>query len=127
MHSMRMIHRDLKPSNVLIDDHDFVSICDFGDVGSYGSDLSNLSNKTKTALKGTEAFMSPEVYLDDYYDYKTDMWNFGMVLYMLCTLKYPFVGEHPVRRLLNANIDREPLESYEPGLIDIIEKCIQVD
>ena len=86
MHSMRMIHRDLKPSNVLIDDHDFVSICDFGDVGSYGSDLSNLSNKTKTALKGTEAFMSPEVYLDDYYDYKTDMWNFGMVLYMLCTL-----------------------------------------
>ena len=60
----RIIHRDLKPSNILLDVNDFVSICDFGEVKVYGSNLSNLSHVTKTANKGTEAYWSPEAYLD---------------------------------------------------------------
>jgi serine/threonine protein kinase len=30
LHQVNVIHRDLKPANILIDNHCFIKICDFG-------------------------------------------------------------------------------------------------
>ena len=95
----RIIHRDLKPANILLDSDDFVSICDFGEVKAYGSDLNDLSPITKTANKGTEAYWSPEAYLDKQFDYKNDIWAMGICMYELVTQQYPFTGKTERRRL----------------------------
>ena len=49
----------------------------------------------KTSL-GTPYFLSPEICSGNKYNFKTDMWMLGCVLYELCCLKKPFEGESTV-------------------------------
>lgn len=39
---------------------------------------------------GTPYYASPEVWLDKPYDYKSDIWSLGCVLYEMCTHQPPF-------------------------------------
>jgi NIMA (never in mitosis gene a)-related kinase 1/4/5 len=41
---------------------------------------------------GTPYYMSPEIWRNRPYDYKSDMWSVGCVLYELCALHPPFRG-----------------------------------
>ncbi len=43
--------------------------------------------KTQT---GTPYYASPEVWREDHYDTKTDIWSLGCVVYELCMLQPPF-------------------------------------
>lgn len=54
-HSHRVVHRDIKPENILIDDHGFIKIADFG--------LSNLmaDGKFLKTSCGTPNYVAPEV------------------------------------------------------------------
>ena len=47
-------------------------------------------NYTQT---GTPYYASPEVWRDEPYDNKSDVWSLGCVLYEMITLKPPFVAE----------------------------------
>ena len=47
----------------------------------------------KTSL-GTPYFLSPEICSGEKYNFKTDIWMIGCVLYELATLKKPFEGEN---------------------------------
>jgi len=47
----------------------------------------------KTSL-GTPYFLSPEICSGEKYNFKTDIWMMGCVLYELTTLKKPFEGEN---------------------------------
>jgi NIMA (never in mitosis gene a)-related kinase len=49
-------------------------------------DLKGL-NYTQT---GTPYYASPEVWKDEPYDNKSDMWSLGCVIYEMCALKLPF-------------------------------------
>jgi NIMA (never in mitosis gene a)-related kinase 1/4/5 len=42
---------------------------------------------------GTPYYASPEVWKDEPYDEKSDIWSLGCVLYELITLKPPFRAE----------------------------------
>ncbi len=42
---------------------------------------------------GTPYFLSPEICAGEKYNFKTDLWMLGCVLYELSTLKKPFEGE----------------------------------
>jgi len=112
LHNSRIIHRDLKPSNILLrkstkqdkhkktpqDAYDVV-ICDFGSSICLTKDLKYCHTKI-----GTPYFMSPEQYNSNRYDYKTDVWSLGCVLYELITLEKPFTAPNIV--MLNYKISR---------------------
>ena len=100
LHSNNIIHRDLKPANILITKTGDIKICDFG----ISKQLIH-KNGAKTLI-GTPYCMSPEVINNQNYDYKTDIWGIGCIIYYLVYNKYPFDGKnlHELKHnILNKN------------------------
>jgi NIMA (never in mitosis gene a)-related kinase len=84
IHSKNIIHRDLKPQNIFLNKDNHIKIGDFG----ISKQLIN-KNKASTTI-GSENYLSPEIIKEQSYDYKSDIWNLGIILYELTQLKHPF-------------------------------------
>jgi len=86
LHELQIMHRDLKSANVFL----------FKDSTAKLGDL-NVSKVAKKGLNYTQTggpyYASPEVWRDQPYDVKSDMWSLGCVLYEMITLKPPFRAE----------------------------------
>ena len=105
-HEAGITHRDFKPTNVLIRDDGRVKVIDFGLsralVGEGGSEENGDVGLTRTgALLGTPAYMSPEQFLGEPVDARTDVFAFAVVLYEALTGQRPFEGDD-VQSLANA-------------------------
>jgi hypothetical protein len=75
VHSQGFIHRDLKPSNILINERGEALIADFG------TSRSEYDNGTLTCDAGTVNYAAPEMYKENPYTNKVDVFSFGVVLY----------------------------------------------
>ena len=84
LHIRKIIHRDLKTANIFIT-KDLKNV-KIGDM-NVSKIIKNNFAYTQT---GTPYYASPEVWRDDPYNIKTDIWSLGCVLYELCMLKPPF-------------------------------------
>ena len=81
MHSRRILHRDLKPANVFLTLDGTVKVGDLG----LGRMMSEHTFEAHSKV-GTPLYMSPEVLRGDGYDWKSDVWSLGCVLYELAVL-----------------------------------------
>jgi NIMA (never in mitosis gene a)-related kinase len=43
---------------------------------------------------GTPYYLSPEIVQSNTYDFKTDIWSIGVLLYEMCALRPPFNGQN---------------------------------
>ena len=95
MDEKNIIHRDIKTQNIFMTKIGLVRNINIqiklGDFG-ISKTLENTSDFTKSFL-GTPYFLSPEICKGSIYNYKSDIWMLGCVLYELCTFKKPFSGE----------------------------------
>ena len=85
MHDKRIMHRDLKPANIFLTLDGTVKIGDFG----LSRELSEHTCLAHSKV-GTPLYMSPEVLRGDGYDFKSDVWSVGCLLYEMSMLKSPF-------------------------------------
>ena len=83
LHDMKICHRDIKSANIFFNSKGEIKLGDF--------------NVSKVATKGmlhtqtgTPYYASPEVWKDRPYDYKSDIWSLGCVLYEMIMLRPPF-------------------------------------
>ena len=84
MHDLNIMHRDLKSANVFLNSDETVKL---GDMNVSKVASKEGLNFTQT---GTPYYASPEVWKDEPYDIKSDIWSLGCVLYEMITLKPPF-------------------------------------
>lgn len=79
------IHRDIKPENILINSFGKVKLSDFG----ISRELEKTQSLCQTFI-GTMTYMSPERMQGLEYNYSSDLWSLGLILYELSTGKYPY-------------------------------------
>jgi NIMA (never in mitosis gene a)-related kinase len=86
LHEATIFHRDLKSANVFLNKDGKTLLGDM-----------NVSKVAKKGLlytqTGTPYYASPEVWRDQPYDSKSDIWSLGCVLYESVTLRPPFRAE----------------------------------
>ncbi|XP_005184555.1 serine/threonine-protein kinase nekl-2 [Musca domestica] len=84
LHVRHVIHRDLKPANLLVDANHNLKIADFG------ISLVHASKVHNPAALGTPYYTPPEVLRGERFDYKSDIWSLGCILYEMCMGHGPF-------------------------------------
>jgi ABC-type amino acid transport substrate-binding protein/predicted Ser/Thr protein kinase len=88
-HAAGLIHRDVKPSNILITDHDFVYLIDFGLARTAGE----AGLTTAGSTLGTMAYMAPERFEGKPVDPTSDIYALTCVLYECLTGARPYPAQ----------------------------------
>lgn len=106
LHSKQILHRDLKTQNIFLTKANLIKI---GDLGIAKVLDTNTLNETLPAstLIGTPYYMSPEIFQNIPYSYKSDMWSFGCCIYELLTLRHAFHAKD-MNSLVYAVMKKDP-------------------
>ena len=86
-HERGVVHRDIKPANVMLTGAGQAKIADFGIARIDSSSMTQAGT-----LLGTPAYMSPEQFMGQVVDARTDIYSSGVLLYQMLTGDRPFEG-----------------------------------
>ena len=85
---------------------------------------------TKT---GTVAFSAPEIFLQQYYDEKVDVWSAGTVLYMMLCGQQPFFHDNHARVVHKITTEEPNMEAggcfkdVSPDALELLLKMLTKD
>ena len=86
-HNYGVVHRDIKPANIIIRPNGQVKVADFGIARIESSQYTQAGS-----VLGTPAYMSPEQFMGQTVDRRSDIFSAGVVLYEFLTGERPFSG-----------------------------------
>ncbi|EYF08922.1 serine/threonine-protein kinase [Chondromyces apiculatus] len=94
---LQLVHRDVSPQNVMVTTDGRVKIVDFGVAKSR-----RRAQITRVGvIKGKTGYFSPEQIAGHEIDRRSDIFSFGIMLYVLCTDHHPFRGRSAIETVQN--------------------------
>ena len=123
LHQSHIIHRDLKSANIFLTKNGCVKI------GDLNVSKILFEMKTTSTQTGTPYFASPEIWNDQPYDYKCDIWSVGCIIYEMASLNVPFRGtsmQNLYQNVLRGIYERIPMR-YSDDLRKIIKLILVVN
>lgn len=125
LHKNKIIHRDIKAANILLTEEGNVQLCDFGVAG-----VTSMNNLKRNSFVGTPYWMAPEVIREGaLYDFKADIWSFGITMYEIATGNPPLANQDPMRAIILIPRSKPPqLEgSFSAAIKEFVEQCVNED
>ncbi|MDB5096243.1 MAG: Serine/threonine protein kinase [Cyanobacteria bacterium RYN_339] len=115
LHSQGYVHGDLKPENIRLGE-----VSKLMDLG-----LLSRSGRAVEAIRGSLAYMAPEMIRQGALDGRTDLYSLGAVLYHVLAGKPPFPGDQPLA-VLRAHLDQRPapLRELRPDVSPALETAV---
>eukprot|EP01012_Entosiphon_sulcatum_P004614 TRINITY_DN11868_c0_g2_i4.p1 TRINITY_DN11868_c0_g2~~TRINITY_DN11868_c0_g2_i4.p1 ORF type:complete len:503 (+),score=115.34 TRINITY_DN11868_c0_g2_i4:86-1594(+) len=118
--SINILHRDIKPANILITADDRLKLADFG--------ISKRLVETMHArtVVGTPYYFAPEICSDEPYDFASDVWAMGCVIYELAALRRAFEGGNLLAIVHNISSGKYPPlpPQYSPALNNMVRRML---
>jgi len=127
MHQHRIMHRDIKPANVLVGANGALKLGDLG----LGRQLSEQTMEAFSKV-GTPYYVSPEVVRGAGYDWKSDVWSLGCLLYELACLRSPFEMEGAnlydvFQKISKGDYQPLPADMFSAPLRSLVVRMLSVD
>ena len=124
LHGQNIVHRDLKPDNIGFNEEGVLKLFDFGLA------TKQEPNRYLRGVAGTQIYMAPEMALRESYNRSVDIYSFGLLLWVICSLEDVFKGygikTHTVRVVQGGQ--RPNLYMWWPGpLKALMKKCWSQD
>ncbi len=108
-HSHGVVHRDMKPANLIVLADGKVKVADFGIARIEKSELTQVGT-----VMGTPSYMSPEQFMGQTVDSRTDIFSCGVILYQFLTGEKPFTGN--TTTIMYKVLNEEPLA---PSMLNV--------
>uniref|UniRef100_A0A8D2H9Q5 non-specific serine/threonine protein kinase n=1 Tax=Urocitellus parryii TaxID=9999 RepID=A0A8D2H9Q5_UROPR len=121
LHEKHILHRDLKTQNVFLTRTNIIKVGDLG----IARVLENHCDMASTLI-GTPYYMSPELFSNRPYNYKSDVWALGCCVYEMATLKHAFNAKDMnslVYRIIEGKLPPMP-RVYSPELAELIRTML---
>ncbi|XP_026580633.1 serine/threonine-protein kinase Nek4 isoform X7 [Pseudonaja textilis] len=121
LHEKHILHRDLKTQNVFLTRSNIIKVGDLG----IARVLDNQHDMASTLI-GTPYYMSPELFSNKPYNYKSDVWALGCCAYEMATLKHAFNAKDMnslVYRIIEGKLPPMP-KDYSTQLKELIRTML---
>jgi Tol biopolymer transport system component len=133
-HDRGIVHRDVKPDNLFITNDDRVKILDFGIAkltrpGDEAGAHTGVPTETGAGMViGTAGYMSPEQVRGEPVDARSDIFNFGIVLYEMLSGR-PSFARGTAAETMAAILKEDPaapLPKHVPPAVErIVTRCLE--
>uniref|UniRef100_A0A8C1RPW6 non-specific serine/threonine protein kinase n=1 Tax=Cyprinus carpio TaxID=7962 RepID=A0A8C1RPW6_CYPCA len=126
IHKAGVLHRDIKTLNIFLTKTNLIKLGDYG----LAKKLDSESSMAETCV-GTPYYMSPELCQGVKYNFKSDIWAMGCVLFELLTLTRTFDATNPLNlcvKIVQGNWTMEiNSDVYTSDLIKLVYECLDQD
>ena len=134
IHKNNIIHRDIKPANLFITDNKTIKIGDFG-VSAIRKENQNhiKSQLSKEKLSiGTPLYMSPEIFNNQEYGSKVDVYAMGCTFYEMChysppRIPMPVMNQKGEISTQLQDITPKDNNRYSEKVLNLINLMIEID